>query len=156
MTADRLVAGELMTLDQMAETLGWKDDAPVLPGRLSPRSRRLLRYLRQRERQTGAALLLSHGRGKGRRHRVSEPQLRRHCPELFGSRVDDLRVEMTKHLLAVQENIDRRAAEVAARVVRDEVDPKLRTLWERDEKLAEELLRLGASVSELSESIVSK
>lgn len=154
--SESMVAGELLTLDQMAERLGWTDAEPTPEGRCSARSRRLMRYLRQRERQTRHRLLVPHGSGKGRRYRASEATLRRHCPELFGSRVDDLRVELTRHLARVQENIDRRAAAVAQRVVRDEVEPRLRTLWERDERIAEDVLRLGVTVAKLSDSVQSE
>ncbi|MGZ3423125.1 MAG: hypothetical protein ACXVEE_35010 [Polyangiales bacterium] len=105
-----------MSVAEVARALGY----PVTTGRAG--EKRLMRYLRQRERLLGVEILQRIGTDRVPRYRVTFAALRAHCPEMF-----DTRVELTELL----------REQVA------EIDEKLNRLDRQDELLAEELERLA-------------
>ena len=120
----------LLSLDQAAGKLGWEG---------AHRRRRLKRLLFARERQSKVAIMTRLGSVKKPAYRVTMSALRRHTPELFKSKVDELADNFRVYL----STIDERIAEVAAAHVSEHVEPRLLELWERDEKIAEQVNALG-------------
>lgn len=98
----------LVSLTQAAKLLG--DTGPDA-------GRRLRRFLRSRERDTGARLLVRVGMGERRpTYRVSLVALRRSCPELFEQRHRDELAQVAKrvdrHITDVKEAVEDLGAEV--------------------------------------------
>jgi len=126
---------ELLTLPQAQSRLKMK----------GPRGLRLKRYLLAKEKRTGKQIMQRLGGGKRASYRVTMSLLRKHCPELFKSKVDELQSNFRRYL----SHIDARIREHAAEYVAEHVDPRLQELWQRDEMLAENLDELGKRVAEI-------
>lgn len=120
----------LLSLDSAAGKLGWEG---------AHRRRRLKRLLFARERQTKKPIMTRLGSAKKPAYRVTMSALRKHTPELFKSKVDELADNFRVYL----STIDDRIAEVAAAHVTEHVEPRLQELWDRDEKIAQQVDALG-------------
>lgn len=120
----------LLSLDQAANKLGWEG---------AHRRRRLKRLLFARERQSKKSIMTRLGSAKKPAYRVTMSALRKHTPELFKNKVDELADNFRVYL----STIDDRIAEVAAAHVTEHVEPRLLELWERDEKIAQQVDALG-------------
>lgn len=131
------VSENLLSLDQAAGKLGWEG---------AHRRRRLKRLLFARERQTKKPIMTRLGSAKKPAYRVTMSALRKHTPELFKSKVDDLAENFRNYL----STIDDRIAEVVTGHVTEHVEPRLQELWERDEKIAEQVNQLGRRVAALA------
>lgn len=120
---------DLLTLGQAQKRLGMR----------GTRGLRLKAHLLAREKKAGVEII--HRRHNGRRthYRVTMSALRRHCPELFPSAVDELQRGFRTYLT----EIDERIASVADERISTSVNPKLQELWDRDEKIARNLKDLG-------------
>jgi len=115
-------------------------------GMNGPRGRRLKRMVLEREGETGQTIAV-RSRGDDRtNYRVTLGALRHHFPELFPSKVEDLKVNMR----AVLEAIDEKLEEQVARAIDQQVEPRLEELWERDEITARSLSELAKRVSRLA------
>lgn len=132
-----------MTWDRAAGNLGWMGRG---------RARRLKRMVFARERETGKRIATRMGTKRKPAYKVSLSALRRHLPELFKSKVDELEAVVTGYLAGIDERI---AGKVADHV--DEyVEPRLDELWQRDEKIAGQVMGLAAGVEALSKVVMSR
>jgi LPS O-antigen subunit length determinant protein (WzzB/FepE family) len=127
----------LLTLDQAAQQLHWEGRG---------RSRRLKRLLFARERQTKKRIMTRLGGDRRARYRITLSALRRYCPELFKSKVQELQDNLKGFL----KSIDDRIADGVAEHVTTEVEPRLQELWERDEQLAGNIQEVARRVEQLS------
>lgn len=104
------------------------------------RGEKLRRYVVAKERVLGkpGAILVVVGTGKKRRERLTLHALRRHCPELWPSKADDLAKNLREYL----RSIDERVAEAFAEQVSELVEPRLKELFERQNELSEQVRAL--------------
>jgi len=102
-----------------------------------------------RERQTKKRIMTRLGGDQRAKYRVTVSALRRSCPELFKSKVQDLQDNL-KGFLA---SIDQRISEGVVSHVATEVEPRLQELWERDEQLAGNIEQVAKRVALLSAAI---
>lgn len=129
-----------MTWERAAEKLGWSG---------SGRGRRLKRLVFSREEKTGKRIATRVGTSRRPAYKVSLSALRRHLPELFKSKVDELEAIVSGYLAGIDERI---AGKVADHV--DEyVEPRLDELWERDEKIAGQIVSLATRVEALAKVV---
>lgn len=132
---------QLLTLDQAASRLRWEGRG---------RARRLKRLLFARERQTKKRILTRLGGEQRTKYRITLSALRRYCPELFKSKVDELQDNLKGFL----KSIDERIADGVAEHVTTEVEPRLQELWERDEQLAGNIQEVARRVADLSGRVI--
>jgi hypothetical protein len=128
---------EPLTWDRAAASVGWEGKG---------RARRLKRLVFAREREKGNRIATRYGKGRKQRTKVSLSALRKHCPELFRSKVEDL----ADNLKAYLSEIDERIAAGAAQHVAEYVEPRLDELWLRDEKIANQVEALAQRVGGLA------
>ena len=131
---------ELLTMGAAQRALGLKWES---------RGRRLLRHVLAKETETGqriAQRVTTRGSGRKRHLRVSLSSLRRHCPELFPSAVDELQRGFRTYL----SEIDERVATITDERIAATVEPRLDELWERDEKIARSVKDLAVRVKSLA------
>lgn len=128
--------------------LGWDQAAAELKWTGRHRGRRLKHYVLRREKQTGEKIALRVGTPRKPAYRVTMGALHQYCSELFEkkSKVDSLQAVMTAHL----KQIDERIAMGVAEHVEDFVEPRFQELWERDEKIAEQVSELASRVAILA------
>lgn len=132
------VSQELLTWREATSALGWID------GGTRAASRRLRDKVLAREAQTGKQIAT---RDKGQRPMwVTLSAIMRHMPELRRSRVDSL----SKALAEYNVEADKRIASAIESKLAESVEPRLEELWQRDEKLAEEVEAIGKRVHGLS------
>lgn len=129
-----------MTWDRAAGSLGWVGRG---------RARRLKRIVFARERDTGKRIATRMGSSRKPAYKVSLSALRRHLPELFKSKVDELETIVTGYLAGIDERI---AGKVADHV-EEYVEPRLDELWQRDEKIAGQVVVLASKVEALSRAV---
>lgn len=113
------------------------------------RGRKLVRLIRKREQKLGVQILHVRSGPQRRRYRVAMAALRSHLPELFrerGSQVDGLDAAMREFL----DDIDDRIANGIVKHHEAHVEPRLTELWERDEKIARNVIELTKRVRDLS------
>lgn len=128
-----MAAEEPLGLAEAAERLGWR-------GKPKDRARRLLRYLRARERAAQVQIVIDNGaQGNGLRYRVTMRALRRHCRELFVRSADELAAEFRRHLETIDERIDDRI-EMLMR-------PELEELRAVDEEITNQVAALAARLN---------
>lgn len=128
---------QLLTFDQAAQRLHWEGRG---------RARRLKRLLFARERQTKKRIITRLGGELMPKYRVTLSVLRRYCPELFKSKVQDLQDNL-KGFLA---SIDQRISEGVVSHVATEVEPRLQELWDRDEQLAGNIEEVAKRVEQIA------
>jgi hypothetical protein len=132
----------LLTLPKAQREIGMAGDN---------RGRNLKRLLFAREKATGQQIMVRwRKRGTTRtEYRVTMSALRRHCPELFPGKVDDLSRHFREYLL----KIDERIAVIVADHVAEHVEPRLDELWRRDETIARQV---EDGLKSLSDSLIPK
>lgn len=128
--------GELLTLPDAQQRLGMAGG----------RGRRLRRLLLAREAETGKRIMIRLPGGRRQNKRVTWSLLRKHCPELFESKVQQLERDMRGYLDA----IDAKIIESVSAHVTDHVEPRLDELWQRDEVIAESVRKLAQRVATIA------
>lgn len=128
---------ELLSFRKAAERIGWKGRAGEY---------KLLRVVFSKEKESGKQIATRFRGPKKTNCRVTISALRRHCPELFKSKVDELSENMRDYL----HSIDTRIAEAAAAHVARHVEPRLDELWGRDEVIADKVDELGQRVTQIA------
>lgn len=118
---------EPITLAAAERALGWR----------GTRGEKLRRYVLGKERQLGkpGAILVMVGAGRKRCPRVTLGALRRHCPELFSSKAD----ELAKNFRSYLASIDERVAEAFAEQVEEHIEPRFRELYAKQAELSRQL-----------------
>jgi hypothetical protein len=106
------------------------------------RGLRLRRLLLTRETETGKRIMIRLPGRRRQNKRVTWSLLRKHCPELFESKVQQLERDMRGYLDA----IDAKISESVAAHVTDHVEPRLDELWQRDEVIAKSVRELAQRV----------
>lgn len=122
----------LLTLPQAQKALGMK----------GPRGAKLKRLIQAKERKLRREIM---NRIQGRRrttHRVSLTMLRRYMPELFPSEFN----AMERQVRMLTRSLDGRMREIATEEIHEQVDPRLKELWERDERLAKNVKEVAKQV----------
>ena len=127
---------ELLSLPDAQRRLG-------MPG---PHGRRLKRLLLAKEAQAGKRIMIRLSGGRRPKPRVTWSLLRKHCPELFESKVQQLERDMRSYLDA----IDAKIIESVSAHVTDHVEPRLEELWQRDEVIAESVRKLAQRVATIA------
>jgi hypothetical protein len=128
--------GELLTLPDAQQRLGMAGG----------RGRRLKRLLLAREAEAGKRIMIRLSGGRRPKPRVTWSLLRKHCPELFESKVQQLERDMRGYLDA----IDAKISESVAAHMTDQVEPRLDELWQRDEVIAESVRKLAQRVARIA------
>lgn len=129
----------LMTLPKAQKELGIK----------GPRGAKLKRLIEAKEQKLRREIMT---RIPGRRrttHRVSLTMLKRHMPELFPSEFD----AMERQVRTLTRSLDSRMREIATEEIHEQVDPRLRELWKRDETLAKNVKDVAKSVERLARRV---
>lgn len=127
---------ELLSLPDAQRRLG-------MPG---PHGRKLKRLLVAKEQQSGKRIMIRLSGGRRPKPRVTWSLLRKHCPELFESKVQQLERDMRGYLDA----IDAKISESVAAHMTDQVEPRLEELWQRDEVIAESVRKLAQRVNAIA------
>lgn len=125
-----------MTFPQAQKVLGMK----------GPRGLRLKRYVLNREREIGKKIARRNSSAKyGVRYTITMTALRRYCPDLFPSKVDELRRTFDAYI----DSIDGKIEERVTAHVSEHVDPRLDELWQRDEIIAKSVTDLATRVERI-------
>jgi hypothetical protein len=128
---------EPLTWDKAASHLGWTGKG---------RARRLKRLVLSREKSTGKRIATRIGTRTRPAYKLSLSALRRHLPELFRSKVEDLADNLKSYLA----EIDDRIAAGAAEHVAEYVEPRLDELWQRDEQIAHQVGEIATRLASMA------
>jgi len=123
------VRRDYLTPDQAAESLGWK-------GR--KRGERLLRVMRAKEKRLGREIMVRLRKNIRTNYRLTEPMLKRWCPELYIDTTTDLVAGIGKQLSRLDERIEA--------IVDERVAPQLEELHAADAANAAATERLAVAV----------
>jgi hypothetical protein len=96
-----------------------------------------------KESEAGTRIMIRLQGTKRPKCRITWSLLRRHCPELFESKVEQLERDMKSYL----GSIDAKIAESVSTHVASQVEPRLDELWQRDETIAESVRQLARRVT---------
>lgn len=107
--------------------------------------RRLKAYVFRREQETGKRIAMRLGSERMPKYRLTMSLLRRHCSELFPSKVQQLERNMRSYISGLDERINEKVVAQMA----EHMEPRLEELWERDEIIAEKVDELGDRVTQL-------
>lgn len=104
--------GELLTMEQAAEEVGWCGKY---------RWKRMRRLLERKESEFGKSIVSRIGKRGDRK--ITRGSLRYYCPELFKSSIDDMASKFRQSLTEIDIKLDRRISE-HPRIVRIISDQK--------------------------------
>ncbi len=136
----------------MSQPMTWERAACVLKWDGRHRGRRLKRLVLAREKQTGKRIAIRLGGEQRTVYRVTMSALRKHCRDLFKSKVD----EVADNFKAYFKDLDERIASGVAEHVEEYVEPRLEELWQRDEKIAEQVSELGRRVAHIAGASIGR
>ena len=138
-----MARSDLVTLDEAAASFGWRGQASRSRRGMTPRARRLLRYLLNVERRSGVEVMVRLGTvGRGTRYRVNLTCLRAACPELG----DQPSTEIQRRLAANLSSFQNRMRSTALEIIDEQVEPQIADLRKADLVLADAIEQLSRQI----------